>query len=52
LKQKLPEFEGIEKAEPGFETAAGAEKPRPSRARKTVSTKARTPKKAAARTKK
>jgi bifunctional non-homologous end joining protein LigD len=52
LKQKLPEFEGMGKAGPGFETAAGAEKPRPSRARKTVSTKSRTPKKTAARAKK
>jgi bifunctional non-homologous end joining protein LigD len=52
LKQKLPEFEGIGKAEPGFETAAGAEKPRPSRGKKTASTKARAPKQAASRTKK
>jgi len=52
LKQKLPEFEGTGKAEPGFETVAGAEKPRRRRGRKTASTKARAPKPAAAGKKK
>jgi len=54
LKQKLPRFEGIGKTEPGSETAQGVEKPkpRPSRGRKALSAKARTPHKAASRTKK